>query len=114
LLHSSPLTRTSSAEEQLELAIAPSLCFRGGYFFGSKAKLTASRAAGAMEGISYGVGWLLWPSSDDLKAIGHGFGGRSMVDCCVLCVKKYGTFVRSSQKNKGPHQPPTLPQHRNL
>jgi hypothetical protein len=23
-----------------------------------------------------GVGWLLWPSSDDLEAIGHGFGGR--------------------------------------
>jgi hypothetical protein len=32
----------------------------------------------------------------------------------VLCVKKYGTFERSSQKNNGPHQPPTLPPHRNL
>jgi hypothetical protein len=47
----------------------------------------ASRAAEAREGISDGVGWLLWPSSDDLKAIGHGFGCRSMVDCCVVCEK---------------------------
>jgi hypothetical protein len=46
----------------------------------------------------------LWPSSDDLEAIGHGFGGRSTdrwVDCCVLCAKKYGTLYVLSQKNQG-------------
>ena len=35
-------------------------------------------AAEAKEGIADNVGWLLWPSSDDSEAIGHGFGGRSM------------------------------------
>jgi hypothetical protein len=29
----------------------------------------ASRATEAREGIGDGVGWLLWPSSDDLEAI---------------------------------------------
>ena len=46
--------------------------------------MTAAMAAEAREGISDDVGWLLWPSSDDSEAIGHGFGGRSMVDCCVV------------------------------
>jgi hypothetical protein len=44
-------------------------------------------ATEAREGISDGVGWLLWPLSDDLKAIGHGFGGQSLVDCCFVCEK---------------------------
>jgi hypothetical protein len=44
----------------------------------------AGRATEAREGIGDGVGWLLWPSSDDLEAIGHGFGGRSMMDGCVV------------------------------
>jgi hypothetical protein len=48
-------------------------------------------ATEAREGISDGVGWLLLPSSDDLKAIGHGFGGRLMVDCCFVC-EKVGYF----------------------
>jgi hypothetical protein len=62
----------------------------------------ASSATKARGGISDSVGWLLWSSSDDLEAIGHGFGGQltdQWVDCCVLCAKKYGTFVRTSQKN---------------
>jgi hypothetical protein len=46
------------------------------YFFGSnKARLMASMAAEAREGISDDVGWLLWPSDDDSEAIGHHFGG---------------------------------------
>jgi hypothetical protein len=66
------------AEELLEPPIAPSSCCCGGCFISPMAKLTASSAKEAREGISDGVGWLLWPSSDDLEAIGHGFGGRSM------------------------------------
>jgi hypothetical protein len=72
-----PLPSRSCAKEQLEPAIAPSLCCRGGYFSGYEVKLTASSATEARGGISDGVGWLSWPSSDDLEAIGHGFGGRS-------------------------------------
>jgi hypothetical protein len=89
LFDSSPLPSTSCAEEQLEPAIAPSSCCRGGCFISPTAKLMASRATEAREGIGDGVGWLSSPSSDDLEAIGHGFGGRSTdrwVDCCVLCL----------------------------
>jgi hypothetical protein len=40
------------------------------------------------------VVWFLWPSSNDLEAIGHGFDGRSLIGdgdgwcvvCCALCV----------------------------
>ena len=35
------------------------------------------------------------------------------VDGCFVR-EKYGTFVHTSQKNEGPHQPPTLPPRRNL
>jgi hypothetical protein len=87
--HSSPLPKTSLAEEQLQPNIIPSSCCCGGYFSGYEVKLTASSVTEARGGIIDGVGWLLWPSSDDL-----GFGGRSTnrwVDCC-------GTFVRTSQK----------------
>jgi hypothetical protein len=52
----------------------------------------AGRATEAREGIDNGVGWLLWPSSDDLETIGHGFSGRSMVDCCVLVCEKVRYF----------------------
>jgi hypothetical protein len=38
----------------------------GGCFVWATAKLMASLATEAREGISHGVGWLLWPSSDDL------------------------------------------------
>jgi hypothetical protein len=75
LFYWSPLLSTSCAEEQLKHNNTPSSCCHRGYFFDPKAKLTASRETGAREGISDGVGWLLWPSSDDLKVIGHGFGG---------------------------------------
>ena len=37
-----------------------------------------SMEAEATEGMNDDVGWLLWQSSDDLEAIGHGFDGRSM------------------------------------
>ena len=94
-----PPPDTSCAEEQHEPTIAPSSCCRGGCFVTPTAKLTALRATEARGGISDDVGWLLWPSSDDSEAIGHGFGGRSMVDWCVVC-EKYRTFVRSSQKNE--------------
>jgi hypothetical protein len=111
LLQSSPFPSTSCAGELLESPIAPSSCCRGGCFISPTVKLTASLATEARGGISDGVGWLLWPLSDDLEAIGHGFGGRSThwwVDCCVLCAKKYGTFVRTSQKNSSKtNQDPT-------
>jgi hypothetical protein len=47
----------------------------------------AGREKEAREGIGDGVGWLLWPSSDDLEAIRHGFGGPLMMDGCVVCEK---------------------------
>jgi hypothetical protein len=109
--HSSPLPKTSSAEEQLQHNIIPSSCYCGGSFSGYEVKLTASLVTEARGGISDGVGWLLWPSSDDLEAIGHGFSGRSTdrwVDCCVLCTKKYGTFVRTSQKIQPSRSSPLL------
>jgi hypothetical protein len=97
-----PLPHLCAAAEAISSVIGPT------------AKSMAGRATEAREGIGNGVGWLLWPSSDDLEAIGQ----VSVVDrwliVVVLCVKKYRTFVRSSQKNKGPHQPATLPPQRNL
>jgi hypothetical protein len=74
----------------------------------------ASRAMEARGGINDGAGWLLWPSSDDLEAIGHGFDGQSMVDgcfCCELCAKKYGTWYVLSQKNDGPRSSLFLTAH---
>jgi hypothetical protein len=68
----------------------------------------------ARGGINDGAGWLLWPSSDDLEAIGHGFDGQSMVDgcfCCELCAKKYGTWYVLSQKNDGPRSSLFLTAH---
>jgi hypothetical protein len=50
---------------------------------------------------------MIWRPSDMVSMVDRWWMG-------VLCVKKYGTFVRTSQKNEGPHQPPTLPQRRNL
>jgi hypothetical protein len=97
--------------------IAPSSCCGGGCFISPTAKSMASRATEARGGISDGAGWLWRPSSDDSEATEHGYDGRSVMDgcfCCELCAKKYGTFVRTSQKNEGPHQPPTLPLRRNL
>jgi hypothetical protein len=58
----------------------------------------ASSATEAREGISDGVGWLLWPSSDDLKAIGHGFGGRSMRLLCVVREKVRYFFTYLTKK----------------
>ena len=90
LFHPFPLPRTSCAEKQLQPAIAPSSCCRWGCFVSPNAKLTASRAAEARGGISDGVWWLLWPSSDDLEAIGHGFdsivssiGDDGVCACCA-------------------------------
>jgi hypothetical protein len=43
----------------------------------------------------------LWPSPDDSVAIGHGFGGRSMVDgcfCCVFVREKVPYLVRTLTK----------------
>ena len=56
--------------------------------------------AEAREGIGDGVGWRLWPSSDDLKAIGHGFGGRSVMDGCVVR-EKIQYFCTYSHKKGG-------------
>jgi hypothetical protein len=61
LFHWSPLPSTSCAEEKPQPAIAPSLRCRGGCFISPTAKLTASRATEAREGIGDGVGWLWWP-----------------------------------------------------
>ena len=97
LFHWPPLPSTSCAEEKPQATIAPSSCCRGGCFISPTAKSTAKIASEARGGISNGVGWLLWPSDMVSVAIGHGFGGRLMVDgcfCCELCAKKYGTFVR--------------------
>ncbi len=92
LFHPFPLPRTSCAEKQLQPTIASSSCCRWGCFVSPNAKLTDSRAAEARGGISDGVGWLLWPLSDDLEAIGHGFDSivSSIVDdgVCVLCVEE--------------------------
>jgi hypothetical protein len=58
-------------------------------------------ATGEADGINDSVGWLWWPSSDDVEAIRHGFDGRSLVDgcfCCELCVKKVRYFVRTLTK----------------
>jgi hypothetical protein len=98
LFYRSPLPRSTSCadEHQLKAAIAPSSCCRGGCFISPTAKLTASRATEARRGgISNGVVWLLWPLSDDLGAIGHGLGGRSVMDGCV---EKFSTFVRTLTK----------------
>jgi hypothetical protein len=102
LFHRSPLPSpsTSCADEQLKVAIAPSSCCRGGCFISPTAKLTASRATEARGGISDGVVWLLWLLSDDLEAIGHGFGGRSVMDGCVVR-EKIQYFCTYSHKKIG-------------
>ena len=95
-----PLPSTSCAEEQLEPAIASCLFLREGCFAGPTAKLTTSRATEARGGISDGVVWLLWPLSDDLEAIGHGFSGRSVMDGCVVR-EKIQYFCTYSHKKFG-------------
>ena len=111
LFYWSPLPSTSCAEEQLEPAIAPSSCCRGGCFISPTAKSMASMASEARGGISDGVGWL---SPDDSEDIGHGFG---LVDrwlmgvFVVLCAKKYGTWYVLSQKNDGPRSSLFLTAH---
>jgi hypothetical protein len=102
--------RFNGPPSRAHLVPKSSLTMKSPHLCASTGAISLAPRQKAREGISDGVGWLLWPSSDDLKATGHGFGGRSVIDGRVVC-EKVRYFCTYSHKKIKVHTNPQLCPH---